>query len=77
MWVTVRGRITLEPDPGAGGKRHGRFEIDEFALGKQPVSGYLVYVMMGSVGAQLLRWPVPAVVQGVDVEEGRVLIRTR
>jgi hypothetical protein len=77
VWVTARGHLTLEPDPGAGGRRHGRFVIDEFALGKQPVSGYLVYVMMGSAGAQLLRWPVPGVVQAIDVEDGRVLIRTR
>jgi hypothetical protein len=77
VWVTVRGRIALDPDPGPGANRYGRFTISEFALGKQPVSGFIVYAMMGTTGAALLRWPVPGVVQAVDIEEGRALIRTR
>ena len=77
VWVTARGQILLDPDPGPGGTRHGRFSITEFALGKQPVSGFIVYAMMGTTGAGLLRWPVPGVVRGVDIEEGRAVIRTR
>jgi hypothetical protein len=76
VWVTVRGRIVVEPD-AAGGTRHGRVELTELALGKQPVSSILVWVMMGPVASGLLRWPVPAVVRAVEIEDGRVLIRTR
>lgn len=77
VWVTARGRIVLDPDPGDGARRYGHFSISEFALGKQPVSGFIVYVMMGPAGGRLLKWPVPAVVRGVDIEEGRAVIRTR
>ena len=77
VWVTARGHFELEPDPGPGGRRFGRFSLNEFALGKQPVSGFIVYAMMGSTGAGLLRWPVPNAVQSVDVEDGRLVIRTR
>ena len=75
VWVTVRGRIVVEPDT-PGSARHGRVELTELALGKQPVSSVLVYVMMGPVASGLLRWQMPSVVRAVDIEDGRVLIRT-
>jgi hypothetical protein len=77
VWVTARGRIVLDADPGPGATRYGHFSISEFTLGKQPVSGFIVYLMMGSSGAQLLRWQVPGIVRAVDIEDGRALIRTR
>ncbi len=76
VWVTVRGRVVLAPDT-MGGNRHGRLELTDLALGKQPVSSILVYVMMGPTASELLRWRVPAVVRAVDIEDGRALIRTR
>jgi hypothetical protein len=76
VWVTARGHIVVEPDT-AGPVRHGRVELTELALGKQPVSSILLYVMMGPVASGLLRWQVPSVVRAVEIEDGRVLIRTR
>ena len=52
-------------------------DLAEFALGKQPVGTWLLPVMLGSTGGRLLRWQVPAVVQGITLEDGRAVISTR
>ena len=75
VWVTVRGRIEL--DASLGGTRHGAMSISEFALGRQPLSSFLLNVMLGPSGAGVLRWPVPAVVDSIQIEPGQAIIRTR
>jgi len=76
VWVTVRGRIDLETSaPGA--TRHCSLTLTELALGRQPLSSFLLYVMMGPSGAGLFRWPVPAVVTSIQIQEGELVIRTR
>jgi hypothetical protein len=77
VWVTVRGAIELEPRPPRAGLRHGRLVVADFALGKQPVAAFLLYVMMGPAGGALLRWQVPAVVEAIDLESRQLVIRTR
>src|SRR5262245_61141156 len=53
VWVTARGRVTLEPSTPGGSVRYGSVSLSEFVLGKQPVSGALVYVMMGTGASRL------------------------
>jgi len=77
VWVTVKGRIVLEPGPAGGSRSHGKVSLTEFALGKQPVGTWLLPFMLGSAGGRLLRWQVPAVVQDITIEEGRAVISTR
>lgn len=76
VWVTVRGRISVKPGPG-GRTRYGEVTLTDFTLGKQPLSASLLYVMLGPSGAGLLRWQVPTVVEGMEVDDGRLIIRTR
>jgi hypothetical protein len=75
VWVTVRGRI--EVDTSLAGARHGAVSISEFELGRQPLSPFLLNVMLGPSGAGLLRWPIPAVVDSIQIESGQAIIRTR
>jgi len=77
VWVTVRGRIDIENGGAQGAKRYGNVSVTELVLGRQPINGFLLYVMMGPSGAGLFRWPVPAVVEAVQFESGEALIRTR
>lgn len=77
VWVTVRGRIVIEPAPPSSTRGYGRVELREFALGKQPLGTWLLTLMLGSTGSRLFRWQVPAVVEEIQLEDGRAVIRTR
>ncbi|HET8575528.1 MAG TPA: hypothetical protein VFO18_00405 [Methylomirabilota bacterium] len=77
VWVTVRGRISVESGLGGGAARYAKFVVSDFALGKQPVSSWLLTIMMGPSSVYLLRWQVPPNVESVDIDEGQVVIRTR
>jgi hypothetical protein len=68
VWVTVRGRFVIE---------HARVDVTEFALGKQPVGKWLLWLMLGQTGSKLLRFQVPAVVDSVQIDERRAVIRTQ
>ena len=77
IWITARGSITV--DPGESGVKQGRARIalTEFTLGKQPVGAWPIYIVMGPTGVGLLRWAVPGAVRDVEIEDKRLVIRTR
>lgn len=76
VWVTVRARISLE-DSGGSANRYGTVTVTGLELGRQPVSSFLLYVTMGPSGAGLFRWRVPAVVENIQIEEGKAIIQTK
>ena len=76
VWVTVRGRITVE-DAGGGNPGVGTITVTDLVLGRQPLHSFLLYAMMGRSGGGLFRWPVPRVVERVQFEEGQAIIHTR
>jgi hypothetical protein len=76
LWLTMRGRVTLEEGVTGGRRRYGRVQVTEFMIGKQPLGTWLVSLILGSRGAPLLRWQVPAVVSEIAVEPGRLVVRT-
>jgi hypothetical protein len=76
VWVSIRGTINIETS-ATGTRRYGQVTVTRFVLGRQPVSPLLLYVMMGPSGAGLLQWPVPEVVESVQIQEGHAIIRTR
>ena len=76
VWVSVEGRIAI------GGRRDGAertadVTLTEFVLGRQPISPFFLYMLMGPSGGGLFHFRVPGVVEGVDIEGGRAIIRTR
>jgi hypothetical protein len=76
VWVTVRGRFLVEPSTGSTKPAHGRFELSEFAMGKQPVGGWILLALLGPTHS-VFRWEIPTVVRDVTIEDERVLIHTR
>ena len=76
VWVAVRGRITIE-QAGLGGRRYGNVTVTQFTLGRQSVSPLLLYAVIGPSGGGLLEWPVPAVVESIQIQGGQAIIRTR
>jgi hypothetical protein len=77
VWVTLRGRLSVDSSIGSGAARYGKVSLTDLSLGKQPVSGWLLTIMMGPSSTYLLRWQVPPIVESIDIEEGQVVIRTR
>jgi hypothetical protein len=77
VWVTVRARIRVEGGFGAGSSRYGNVEVIDFVLGKQPLGSFLLSILMGPSGGGLLQWPVPSVVDDIQIREGQLVITTR
>jgi hypothetical protein len=76
VWLSLRGRITVE-ESGMGRKRYGNVAVTRFTLGRQSVSPLLIHLVMGSFGSRLLEWPVPAIVETIQIRRGQVIITTR
>ncbi len=76
VWVRVRGQIEMDRDPIRPTGGHGQLEVTEFALGTQPIGAWVLKLMLGQVGRTILRWQVPRVVQSLETEDGRLIVRT-
>jgi hypothetical protein len=46
-------------------------------VGRLPVPGWLLMSLIGTRGTSLLRWPAPAIVERVEIADGRLTIKTR
>jgi hypothetical protein len=77
LWLTLRGRVALEEGVTGGRRQYGRVHVSEFMIGKQPLGTWLVSLILGSRGGSLLRWQTPAVVSGITIEPGRLVVRTK
>jgi len=77
IWITVRGYLAIQPgDPGVR-PGQARVTLTEFNLGRQPVGNWPFSVVMGSAGSGLLKWQVPGTVRDIDIQDRRLVIRTR
>ena len=77
IWLSVRGYIALQPGEPGGKPGRARVMLTEFNLGRQPVGSWPFSVAMGPAGSRLLTWPVPGALRDIDIEDRRVVIRTR
>jgi hypothetical protein len=75
VWVSMRGRLEVEAP--AVGTHYGTLTVTDLELGRQHLSPFLIYVMLGPTGGGLLRWQVPAVVESIQIEPSQAIIRTR
>jgi hypothetical protein len=76
IWVSVRGRVLVEPTPPGSSRTYGKIEFTELSLGKQPVGPWLLHLLLGQSTTSLRRWPIPGVVTAVEIQEARAIIRT-
>ena len=77
VWVRIRGELRLERGTVQRDREYGRLDVAEFALGTQPIGAWVLKFMLGGAGQSLFRWPVPSVVKGITVEDGRLIVQTR
>jgi hypothetical protein len=77
VWITVVGRLELEPPAGPRRPRYAEVTLLATQVGRIPVPSWLLAVMLGPRGASLLRWQAPAAVDHLEIGPGRLTLRTR
>jgi hypothetical protein len=75
VWLRVGARPQLEAGGRLHERRHLRFEVTEFSVGRQRLPAILLRVLVDPRTLGLLRWPVPDGIDTVTVEAGRVVVR--
>src|SRR5262245_11245425 len=77
IWITARGYVTVEPGEPGGRLGRARVDLTEFSLGKQPVGTWPFSIVMGPAGSRVLKWPVPGALRDVEIDDRRLVLRTR
>jgi hypothetical protein len=77
VWITLRGTLAVEPPSPGSPRTMARIRFTDFVLGKQPLASGLLMFLLGQTATRLTEFPVPAVVDSVQIEEGRLIVRTR
>jgi len=77
IWITLVGRVELEPPVAPRRPRYAEAILLESRVGRISAPGWLLSLILGPRGASLLRWQVPGVVDHLEVGEGRLTIRMR
>jgi hypothetical protein len=77
IWITLAGDVQLQSASKPGRPRYAEVRVASARVGSLPVPGWLLTLMAGPRGAALLRWPVPATVDRLELGDGRLTIRTR
>lgn len=72
LWVQIGARLRMDRVP----RNQLRTDVDEFALGRQPLPAMLVRLLVDPASVGMLRWPLPDYIEQISVERGRVVIRS-
>src|SRR5262245_13957373 len=76
VWLHLTARASLEVGATRSQRRYLRFDLQRFAIGRQPLPGFFRW-LLPSPGLQgLLRWRMPDSVESITIEPGAVVIRT-
>lgn len=76
VWARLQARARLDGGEGTGRRRHLRLDVERFWLGRQRFPALMPRLLLSPETLRWLRWPVPDRVDALDVERGRVVIRT-
>lgn len=71
VWLGVVARVQVE-----SARRQVRLEAERFTMGRQRLPTGLLRLVLDPATLGLLRWPLPDHVEQVEIEPGRVVIRT-
>jgi hypothetical protein len=75
VWLHLEAKTSLEVGTSRSLRRHLRFDVQRFAIGRQPLPGGLLR-LLPSPGLQgLFRWRLPDSIEGITVEPGAVAVR--
>ena len=76
VWLSLRARVTLESSEARPDRRYLRLDVDRLWLGRLPLPGVFVRVLLDPTALRLLRWRMPDAIEGLRVEPGRLVIQT-
>ena len=77
VWITLTGTIGLEAASSPRRPRYAEAMLLDSRVGRLSIPGWLPTMLAGSRGASLLRWQVPAIVERLEVGDGKLTIRAR
>ena len=77
LWVRLRGHVRLESSTARGDRQKLRLDVEQFFIGGRRFPVAVLGMMPGGSGLQAIRWPVPAAVESLTVEAGRLTVTTR
>jgi hypothetical protein len=77
LWITARGTISVEAAAPGSARTVARVRFTDLILGTQTLPTSVVPYILGPIAARLSEFPVPSAVEGVQIEDGRLIVRTR
>jgi len=77
VWVTVRGTIQVQKGRTWTERSYGQLVVREFRLGNQDLGSWVLSWLLGGRRESLLRWQLPPAVDGITIEQGKVVITLR
>jgi len=76
VWLHLNARASLELGATRSQRRYLRFDVQRFAIGRQPLPGIFLRLLPNPGVPALLRWRVPESVEGLTIDPGAVVIKT-
>ncbi|MBI3031105.1 MAG: hypothetical protein HYY64_16500 [Candidatus Rokubacteria bacterium] len=77
VWVTLSGTIQVQKRRSGTERPYGQLVVSDFSLGNQDLGSWVLSWMLGGKRESLLRWQLPPAVDGITIEQGRVVITPR
>jgi len=76
VWLHVNARASLEVGATRSQRRYLRFDVERFAIGRQPLPRIVLRLLPSPGLHGLLRWRMPESVEAITIDSGTVSIRT-
>jgi hypothetical protein len=77
VWPQLRGHVRLETGAGRGDRRRLRLDVESLWIGSRRLPAFVLSMLPEGPILRATRWPVPASVDSVTVEPGRLTITIR
>ena len=75
VWLHVEAKTSVELGASRSQRRHLRFDVRRFAIGRQPLPAALLRLLPSPALQSLFRWRLPDSIEGITVEPGAVAVR--
>lgn len=75
-WLTMLARVHVDRTDSRRGRRYLRLDVEAFWLGRLRLPEIMVRILIDPALLRLLKTPLPAGVDAIRVESGRVLVDT-
>lgn len=75
VWLHLEAKTSLEGGASRSQHRHLRFDVQRFAIGRQPLPGSILRLLPSPALQGLLRWRLPGAIEGITVEPSAVAVR--